>query len=268
MRVKSGTPPGSAGWAPGAAVRATGAASRTGAGELAALSEATRIRPVTTRPARKLQTASSSEGATRLSMSPHVNVVDAAIARLGQRDGEHAVLQLGRDGFHVDGHRQREGAQEPAVPPFDPMILFARGVGCGGRPRATDDNAKRIGLDLDVRAREAGHLCDEDEFVRRLVKIHRRRPAGGLADERPELFVEREQVSKRIPLRKGHGRIVARSDMCYDPLDIASSRSVAVGRPGGLPPRQTRRGMASRPSTFATFRTTGYGVFDSSDASA
>src|SRR3954470_17575977 len=209
MRVKSGPPPAYA-IAPGAggfdAARCS--TGRTGA-SAARESAAVCIRPVTTRPATNPATTKTKDRVSRRIMSSASGDVDApraAVARLGYRDGENAVLQIGAD--RVDGNRlgQREGAGEAAMSAFDAVILLARNVAAGrGRARAADDDAAVLGMDLDLVAAQPGEFRRQYVFARRFVEIDRWSPARGVgADQVPELFVEREDVAQWIPAREGH----------------------------------------------------------------
>ena len=94
-------------------------------------------------------------------------------------------------------------ARKTAVAAFDAMVLLA-GVLAAGACAANDD-AALLGVNLDLVAGESGKLGGQHEDVRGFVEIDRRRPAGRVvADERPELLVEREQIAQRIPPREGH----------------------------------------------------------------
>src|SRR5438270_443076 len=62
-----------------------------------------------------------------------------------------------------------------------------------------------LDMNLDLIARESRQLRREHELIRGLVQIDRRRPAGSVStDEMTELFVQREEITERIPAGKRH----------------------------------------------------------------
>src|SRR5206468_2337014 len=108
--VKSGPP------LPDNAVAADGRVDSCVVGVAARESAAVRIRPVTTRPATKPATISVSDSVKRLAMaSADRDAPRGPFLRLGNRDGQHAVLEVGLDAVDVDRFRQREPAREAAV---------------------------------------------------------------------------------------------------------------------------------------------------------
>src|SRR6267378_2193362 len=169
-------------------------------------SVAVRIRPVTTSPAVKLATTRTLERMNLRNILRDVDATDASLVRLWNRHGEDAVLEIGGDAFDVDRLRQRERALEAAVSAFDAMELLARNIASGsGVACAADDHAAVFGVNLDLIARETRQFRGEHERSRRLVEIDRRRPAGRVgADELTDLFMQREQIAKRIPSGERH----------------------------------------------------------------
>src|SRR6266850_2705086 len=200
-RVKSGPPPAVVATAPG-----TRWASLSGGALAARESAAVRIRPVTTSPAMKPAITKTNERTKRRTISRNVDAACASLVRLWNRHAEDAVFQIRGDAVDVDRLRQREGALEAAVSAFDAMELLARKVASGsGGACAADDDAAVFGVNLDLIAREAGQFRGEHERRRRFVEIDRRRPAGCIgADELTDLFMQREQIAKRIPSGERH----------------------------------------------------------------
>ena len=80
-----------------------------------------------------------------------------AVAGLGNRHRQNAILQIGGHASDVDRFGQREGAREAAVAALDAMKLLARR--CRGRASATRapriDDAAVLGVDVDLIARQA-----------------------------------------------------------------------------------------------------------------
>jgi hypothetical protein len=65
--------------------------------------------------------------------------------------------------------------------------------------------ARAFGMNFDLIAAQSGQLGREDVRARRLVQIHRRRPARRIgADQLSELFVKRQEIAERIPVAEGH----------------------------------------------------------------
>src|SRR5580765_3152571 len=87
------------------------------------------MRPVMTRPATNPATMSITERVRRRNItivSAHVDSTGAAIARLGDRDRQNAVLEIGGDGVDLDDLGQRKGARKAAVAALDAVVLLAR----------------------------------------------------------------------------------------------------------------------------------------------
>src|SRR5262245_31430936 len=133
------------------------------------------------------------------------------------------------------------------MPAFDAMKLFARYRTMG--PFAANDHAAFLGVDVDVVARESGDFSGQNEAAGGFEEVDRWIPSGCVgADKFTDLFMQREQVSQRIPACERHLRIVTRQDryygcermqgkergqrlvglnlMCYDSKDIRTQHGV------------------------------------------
>src|SRR5262249_38961277 len=140
-RVKSGPPAAYAG-AGAAAGRCSGAAATgagvtgaavTGAGSIARALSAARTPPVTSTPPTKPANTRTIERPNRFPIVKlaDVDATGGAIPRLGNRDGQDPVFQVGGHGSDVDRFRKREAAREAAVAALDAMVLLA-GNSVGG----------------------------------------------------------------------------------------------------------------------------------------
>src|SRR5262245_55886712 len=213
-RVKSGPPAATVATAPGSRCSAllTGAegpdafdgadaVEASGCFSTAAAPESAAVRMVTATPPTKPAMTKTLERMTRRNILRDVDAADASLVRLGNRDGEDAVLEIGGDALDLDRFGQRERALEAAVSALHAMELLARNIASrAGGARAANDDAAVFRVNLDLLARQAGELRCQDEGGRRFVEIDRRRPAGSVAaHELTNLLVQREQVAERIP---------------------------------------------------------------------
>src|SRR5205823_6112147 len=113
-----------------------------------------------------------------------------------------AVAVLGRHLARIDGAREREGAAEGSVAPFDVMeLLFLDFI----RELLVPLHCQDVVLDgdVDVFARHVGQFRLEDEFVLAvLVDVNRRHPRGRARTK--------TEITEWIPTHDGHGRIPPR----------------------------------------------------------
>jgi len=176
-------------------------------------------------------------------VSAHVDSTGAAIARLGDRDRQDAVLEIGGDGVDLDDVGERKGAREAAVAALDAVVLLARDRAAWiGAARAANDDATLFGVDVDLLPRQAWQLRGQDVVVHRFIEINRWRPAWRVgSNQMPELFVEGEQIAQRIPAREGHVSRLARLPAAK-PYVLALKGYTAIHMPF-LQATRLRKGM-------------------------
>src|SRR6187402_265632 len=91
---------------------------------------------------------------------------------------------------------------------LDAVIVLARYLSAAAI--AAHDDAAFFGVDFDLVARQPRHFHAHDERGGGFIEVNRRGPARGVGpDQLSELLVQREEITERIPPRKGHARIVA-----------------------------------------------------------
>ena len=141
-------------------------------------------------------------------LSGDVDAPRTTSACFGNGDCEQAVLEHCVDVVRVDWFWQQERTREPAMPAFNAVVLLAGSLhSCAF---ATHHNPALFGVNVDVLASQTGHFDGQHERASGLEQICGRCPAWGNAPhELPDVVVQRQQISERIPPRKGHVRIVA-----------------------------------------------------------
>src|SRR5580765_2243553 len=161
------------------------------------------MRPVSTRPAAKPAKTRRLMKARRRATSTDVDAARHAAGRLGYGHREHAVAELRGDVVGTHGTGQREAAMERAMAALHAVVPLARDIGLASR--ALQRELSVVKPDVDVLAQEARQLGRDDEGVRGLVEIDRRRPASRFDAREPlHAFLEGEQVAQRIPARESH----------------------------------------------------------------
>ena len=177
-------PPGDSPTGPAALAIGGAAARRRGrAAASARASSAVRSRPVRTMPPTKPQVDEQERRRGGVASSG-LSMCAAASAALGSVTVRTPSRRSAAMPLRIDGVGELEGPQKAAVAALDLMVMARRLSADAGRPRPADGQPVVMQREIDLLARDPGHLGRDDVAVVGLIDVDRREPTRSRAARR------------------------------------------------------------------------------------